>query len=375
MNTRQPTERIVGFIHFLRDEGFSIGIQDVKDILAGLDTESFTDRTCSRNIIRSLTCHCQNDWQKFDDLFLDYWLAPKEEIVTVRPGNDTQRGLSRTDLTGIGGSTQEIPEQMGGITGLKGSGAGKQRTISKADFRFLNDHKAMQEIERLAEQLAAKLKQRLRRRQVIQTYGSKIAMRQTIRRNLSYGGMPVHTFYKNRRREPLHLVILHDVSHSMAWNNPLLFRFVRGIIRTFKNSEAFAFHTRLFRVTEFYREPSLQIMKQRLEARNHLWMGGTCIAESIDKFNHCYAAKTLMSKSVLMIISDGFDTNEPDYLAHVLGKTRKYVKNIIWLNPMLGREGYDPDKKSMRAAMPFINRHASAHSLESLKETVNYLAG
>ena len=341
-------------------------------MLSSLETRSLTDKRYSKNIIRSLACHSHYEWQQFDDLFLDYWQSIVEE--SDNPGINNWRRRPRNKITGIGGSTLDNPDDMIDLTKLSGSGAGRQRTISKADFRFLNDHKATREIERLAEQLAMQLNKRIRRRHVIQSNGIKLDIRQTIRRNLSHGGLPVRAFYQNHCREPLHIVIMHDVSHSMAWNNPLLFRFARGIVRAFKTSEAFAFHTELFKVTEFYREQSLQRMKQRLEARNHLWMGGTCIAESIDKFNRHHAAKTLTSKTIFIIISDGFDTNEPDYLAHELMIIKKSTKKTIWLNPMLGRVEYDTYEESMQAAMPYIDRLAPAHSLESLKNTISYIA-
>lgn len=371
----QPAQRLVGFVHHLRDEGFSIGIQEVMDMLSSLEFGSLTDKRYSHKVMRSLACNNQLDWQRFDQLFIDYWQATAEtDDSKDMPPEPAQRGPSRAAATGIGGSSVENPNAMRDLSGLTGSGAGRQRTISKADFRFLNDSRAMREVEKLAELLAMQLNKRLRRKHHIQTHGRRVDLRHTLRRNLSHGGFPAQVYYKNRVREPLHIVILHDVSHSMAWNNPLLFRFARGLVRAFKNSEAFAFHTQLFRVTEYYREHSLHKMKQRLEARNHYWMGGTCIAESIDRFNREYASMTLKSDTVVMIISDGFDTNDPAYLAQELRLIKRAAKKIIWLDPMLGREGYDPDADSMRAAMPYIDRHASAHSLDSLKSTIDYIA-
>ncbi len=370
----QPTERLVDFVHHLRDEGFSIGIQEVMDMLSSLQVSALTERNYSQQVIRSLACNSLDDWQRFDALFLQYWLLVEEEIDTLKAGDGQFSARQRASFTGIGGSSTESPNAMQELIGLTGSGAGRQRTISKADFRFLNDPRAMREIEKMAEHLASQLNKRLTHRRKIQPHGSRIDLRQTLRRNLSHGGLPVQLFYQHRRREPLHIVILHDVSHSMAWNNPLLFRFARGIIRAFKYSEAFAFHTQLSRVTEFYREASLQKMKQRLEARNHLWMGGTCIAESINRFNREYAAEILSAKTVMIIISDGFDTDEPGFLAQELKSIKKTAKKIIWLNPMLGRDGYDEDVKSIQAALPYIDRHAPAHSLDALKSTMNYIA-
>jgi uncharacterized protein len=374
VNTPRPAEQLLGFIHHLRDEGYPVGVREARDIFSILDKGCLSDKRYSKYVIRALSCHSPDEWQRFDDLFAHYWFPPNGRGDTPASGRSGVREHPRSAVTGFGGNAGQSADELGDTTGVAGSGAGRQRTLSKADFRFLNDRRAMSEVERLAERLAHEFKLRLRRRTLYQTHGTRLAIRQTIRRNLSCGGMPVKPFFRFRPREPAHVVILQDVSHSMAWNNPLLFRFARGIARAFKKSEVFAFHTRLFRVTEFYREQSLTVMKRRLEDRNHLWLGGTCIAESIEKFNRLYAGKTLTPRTIFVIISDGFDTNEPEHLAQELSRIKKSVYKTIWMNPMLGREGYEPNRDSMAAAMPYLDRLFPAHSLDSLKQTVDYVA-
>ncbi len=375
MVATQPTRRLIGFVHFLRNTGFNIGVREILDVLASLGSDVLTDKKQTRNIIRALSCHSRLEWQQFDQLFNIYWLPKADNGGDLTDGDIGHLPpLPSNKITGFSGSSHEAPELVKDMSGDTSVGAGKQNTFSKADFRFLKNHKAMQDIEKLAEQLALKLNKRLSYQYLIKRHGSKIDIRQTIRRNLSQGGQPLKLFYRNRRKKPIHLVILHDVSHSMTWNNPLLFRFARGLIRAFKTSEAFAFHTKLFNVTKFYREPSIDKMRRQLEERNHLWVGGTCIAESIQEFNNKHASTVLNSKTVLIIISDGFDTNKPEQLAEELKRIKQTAKKIIWLNPMLGREGYNPDKGSMQQAMPFIDKLAPAHSLDSLKNVVRYIA-
>lgn len=373
MISGQTTQRLVGFVRHLRQQGFIIGFQEVLDLMSSVDDRVLADINHSRNVMRSLTCHSRQEWRRFDDLFLEYWkyAEPDPDSEPLDQGN--VRGGSSPGNTGFSGSAGEAPDLMH-VDELKGSGAGKQSTISKADFRFLKDRRAMREVEILTEQLAQLLNKRLRRRMVIRPSGRRIAIRPTLRRNLSYGGLPVHMYYHSRQREPLHLVILHDVSHSMAWNNPLLFRFVRGLVRAFKTSEVFTFHTELFRATPLYRERSLTVMQRQLEARNHLWMGGTCIAESVHQFNRVFAPKFLTSRSVVMILSDGFDTDSPEDLARELMLMKKKARKLIWLNPMIGREGYDSDQPSMRPAKPYIDFMASANNLDALRQTTRFIA-
>ncbi len=367
------TTRLIKFIHLLRDTGFNIGTRETIDVLTSLGDNSLTDKKSAHHIIRALSCHSKLEWQQFDSLFDSYWL-PNDIVESFDEETVEKPQTADNQATGFSGSSHEAPDILNDISVEAIVGAGKQTTFSKADFRFLNNHKAMLEIEKLAEQLANKLNKRLSHQYQIKTRGTKIDIRQTIRRNLSQGGDPVRIFYRSRRHRPVHFVILHDVSHSMTWNNPLLFRFARGLMRTFDSSEAFAFHTELFKVSEFYRESSIDKMRRQLEARNHLWMGGTCIADSIAEFNLKHARRTLTSKTIFLIISDGFDTNNTSQLINELKHIRSKAKKIIWLNPMLGRKGYNPDEHSMLELKPYIDQHVPAHSLDSLKQAINYIA-
>ena len=204
-------------------------------------------------------------------------------------------------LAGIGTGTDVFDTYKRDEAGV-GAGAGRQTTITKADFRFLNNRDAMRRIERLAEQLAARLPMRLGRRRKITRRTGQLALRPTLRASVRRGGLPLDPRYSMRKRELPRLVLLHDVSHSMTFNNPLLFRFTRGLVRRFGTAEAFVFHTRLFRVTPMYREVSLTRMRERLEENNWLWMGGTCIADSLAEFGEQYASSMRQTKTILIII-------------------------------------------------------------------------
>lgn len=366
-------ERLVQFVHLLREQGFSIGISETGELLNCLGHSNWIDQRWSYTMMRALACNNRDDWYRFEQLFHAFWFQSGDPASAQEIKPDTLNP-AKPGISGIAGSTGQDLGQPGGLTGLEGTGAGNQKTISRADFRFLNDHKAMQQVEELAERLASRIKQRRERRFRIRQKGEAIAFRQTLRRNLSCGGAPIRLLYKSRQSSPVPIVILHDVSHSMAWNNPLLFRFVRGIIRTFKNSEAFAFHTRLFRVTEHYRHRCLERTRLSLEQDNHLWLGGTCIAESMEHFNNLYAKRHVSSNSVVVIISDGYDTNDPEQLSEQLALLAARSRKIVWLNPMIGREGYQLDKPHMRQIKPYIDAFASANNLDSLAAALDYIA-
>lgn len=374
MNIQPPDSRLLGFLHHLRNEGFVIGIQETIDSMHMLNNSHSPDEFLTRHILRTLACRDHAEWQRYNELFSDYWFPDRSRnnksvmLTRIKP-RQRQNGVA-----GIGGSSMEHMDKLMESAEISSAGAGRQRTITRADFRFLNDARAAREAERLAERLSLLLRKKLKRRRVVTTHGKKIDIRKSLRSNLKFGGLPVKPLYTQRRREPPHIIILHDVSHSMAWNNPLLFRFARGIIRAFPASEAYAFHTRLFRVTDLYREKSLETMKLRLEAHNHLWLGGTCIADSLVNFNTHHARQVMRHDSIIMILSDGFDTNDPEQLGAVLEDIRSRARKIIWLNPMLGRKGFEPDVAFMQHTAPHIDHLAPAHSLAALEDAIHYLA-
>lgn len=364
------SERLHDFSRYLRQHGFQIGISEISDSMRALDSLSEPDRDRSEAYLRSVFCRNPDQWHQFHDLFNHYWY----QAENIEAGQEAWLGpvlkQQTNSVSGMAGtSTDHFKAMDESSTGV---GAGKQNTIGKADFRFLNDTDAMREAEHLAEQLAQQLKKKIKRNKKIVTRGRVINIRHTLRASLGTGGIPLYPRYTLRVKQPPRLLILHDVSHSMTWNNPLLFRFVRGLVNVFHDTEAFVFHTQLHHVTELFRARSLDHMRKQLESKNNLWLGGTCIADSLASFNKDYAY-LLNRQTRVILISDGFDTNEPAMLARELQKIKRRADRVIWLNPMQAREGYDRNNATARAARPHVDCIAPAHSLDSLRSILNAL--
>lgn len=362
------TQRLLGFIEYLRAEDFCLGVKESEHALEFISNLSELDQSFSKLSLRSIACRNQDEWNRFDKLFNQYWHPKQYPIVDIRLSRKQQGKIS-----GFGGSSMNALNLVNEDSGLKGSGAGKQTTITKADYRFISDQHQMRKLERLAERLAYSLRKKLSRKKVYRKHGTTLEVRRTLRRNLTNGGMPISRIYKRKELNPPNIVILHDISHSMSWNNPLLFRFARGLVRTCKSCEAYAFHTELFPVTKLYRQQSLIKMREQLESNNHLWLGGTCIAKSINQFNAHFANTVLKKDSLVLIISDGFDTDEPDMLNDVLKILSQKAKKIIWLSPMLERIGKENIAESMKRAMDSIDVLLPAHSLAALEDSVHVI--
>jgi uncharacterized protein with von Willebrand factor type A (vWA) domain len=144
----------------------------------------------------------------------------------------------------------------------------------------------------------------------------------------------------------------------------------------FPRSEAFVFHTRLYRVSHLYRETDVLELQRRLENYQHMWLGGTQIAESLQRFNSVYASRFANRQCIALIMSDGFDTDDPHDLAQQLLRLRERVRHVVWINPMLGRRdaASEVDGDVTRGLAKLVDFVAPGHSLEGLETAAEYLA-
>jgi uncharacterized protein with von Willebrand factor type A (vWA) domain len=115
-------------------------------------------------------------------------------------------------------------------------------------------------------------------------------------------------------------------------------------------------------------------MMERMAVISHGWSGGTRIGEALATFNDAYASSLMTSRTLAIIVSDGFDTGPAEHLANELTKLKRRAKRLIWLNPLLGRAAYKPYAAAMAAALPHLDVFAPAHNLESLAALEEELA-
>jgi len=251
----------------------------------------------------------------------------------------------------------------GGAIGPSASG---QSVLGKTDLRHIIDAQEIAQAEALALKLARAMRVCLSRRRKAVPRGCQLDLRRTIRRSLSYGGEPVELIKRMRPIRPARIVILLDVSGSMKAYSRFFLQFVKGVVGQWVDAEAFLFHTRLIKVSDAMRlrDPIRSIT--RLSLMTEGFGGGTRIGSSLRTFNISHAKKVLNSRSVVIILSDGFDTGEPENLVAELKRLKRKARRIVWLNPLLGWKNYRPVAQAMSAALPWIDCFHPASTLEQL---------
>jgi uncharacterized protein len=170
------------------------------------------------------------------------------------------------------------------------------------------------------------------------------------------------------------LVILLDISGSMNPYSLFLLRFAYALQKHFKRVDTFLFSTQVTEITPALRGRRLGQALQSLAQQAAGWSGGTKIGESLKDFIRFHGRRVLSRDTVFIVLSDGWETGQPEVLAEQLREIKRRVRSVIWLNPLLGLREYQPVTQGMNAALPFIDVFAPAHNLASLLSLEKHLA-
>ncbi len=376
-----PSRRIQGFIAHLRANDFTLGPAETAEASAFLARLAAPDEAATRLGLRAMLAGNRAEWDRFDELFEAYWHGLGLRTVEPTGGEAGHKRPAMWDrvlppLDG-GATLGAMPEPEKRADGEAAAGhlvASERDGLRRTDLRALADAATIAEAERIAEALARAMRYRLSRRRRAAHKGGGIDLRRTIRRNMSRGAEPLELVRRRRPDRPVHLVVLLDVSGSMKLYSRYFLLFVRGLVCRWLRADAYLFHTRLVRVTDGLREPDPLKALARLSLMTQGFGGGTHIARSLRVFNERYAKQALDSRAIVIIMSDGYDTDPPEALAGELKRLKLRARRLVWLNPLLGWKDYQPVARAMAAALPHIDHFAAAATLDDLAALEDDLA-
>jgi uncharacterized protein with von Willebrand factor type A (vWA) domain len=366
---RRLQGRLVDFVRTARCSDFRVGVAEELDAQRVAVHCGIADSEQLRWGLRSLLCSSREDWQCFDALFDAHWLPPNASSLVSSGIGGAGRETKREG--GAAGGEAGPPDHPGGGDGADAAGeaarggASDRESLERTDFGSLTDETQMRAMERLVEALARRMRRRLVRRERVERKGRRLHLRHTIRASLAHGGTPLRLAYRERRRRRPRLILVADVSRSMALYSRLYLRFARGLVTAFEGADAFACHTRLVPITDALRRPDQTRVAESLAVLSRGWAGGTRLGASLAAFSRDYG-RLLNRQTVVILVSDGLDTGEPAELGRAVAAIRSRCRRLVWLNPLLGRPGYEPRTGGMLAALPHIDLFAPAHDLQSL---------
>jgi uncharacterized protein len=205
-------------------------------------------------------------------------------------------------------------------------------------------------------------------------HGSSIDLRRTLRGSLRTGGDPIRPARRRRRVVRRRLVLLCDISGSMEPYARAYLQFLTCAAGARAETEAFAFATRLTRLTRALHSRNPERAIQRAAATAPDWSSGTRIGDALKSFNDRHGRRGMARGAVVVILSDGWERGDPALVAREMERLSRLAHRIIWVNPRVAAAGFSPRAGGMVAALPFCDALVSGHTLAALEEVVEAIA-
>ncbi|MBM3677811.1 MAG: VWA domain-containing protein [Actinobacteria bacterium] len=369
MATGDPIVRhVVTFGRVLREVGLEVGPGRVIDGLRALDAVDLTRQEDVYFALRQTLVSRQDELDLFDRAFLAWFLRapviPPQRLV--KPVPQLQRLADTLADKGSG-------EEVGGDDPLE-LGASGQELLREKDFGEMSADE-FRRVRRLMLEIARRRPQRSSRRRTADPRGELLDMRRMIRKSLRTGGDAVDRAFRTRKRVPRKLVVLCDVSGSMDSYARALLLFLHAVVGSGSGVEAFAFGTRLSRLTPDLGTRDPEAALEKCTAAVVDWGSGTRIGASLKEFNDTWGKRALSRGAVVVVVSDGWEREDPALVGREMAKIGRAAYAVVWVNPLKGNPEYQPLAGGMRAALPHVDRFLAGHNLRSLEELAAVLAG
>jgi len=374
--TKHQTElsgNIVLLCRFLRKKSFNLTATEEADSLKAISYLPIHSEDYFKDALRSVLTKSKFQQTKFNEYYHEFKDQLKkasnskikelpEEKEKEKPKNKAEQFEALKDWLNLNPSEEE--KEIAAFSDIE--------VLTKKNFLDLSEDELrlmISVLQKLARKMAhqkSRLRKKSKRRQ-------QLDLKQTIRQNMRKGGEIQQLVFSERKDRKLKLVLLCDVSRSMD----LYSRFFIHLIYAFQNAydkiETLVFSTALHRVSEILDNNDFLKAFKTISERVPQWSGGTTIGSCLQDFTQNYGHGMLDKKTIVLILSDGWDTGKPEVMKEAMKTIYKKSKKVIWLNPLAGNPDFSPESIGMQTALPYIDVLASAHNLESLKHVLQQL--
>ena len=204
--------------------------------------------------------------------------------------------------------------------------------------------------------------------------GARADMHATLRAALRFGGDVIPMRWRSRRRRTPPLVVLCDISGSMERYARMLLHFLHAITNDRDRVHTFLFGTRLTNVTRYLRYRDIDIALDKIAEAVVDWSGGTRIGQCLYEFNRDWSRRVLTQGALVLLITDGLDREGGDGLPRQIDRLHRSSRRLIWLNPLLRYEQFQPKSQGIRAILPHVDEFRPVHNLESLMQLTHVLS-
>jgi uncharacterized protein len=355
----------------LRARGARVGVGELLTAVRSVAAVDAASREDVRLALRAVLCSRRSDLERFDAAFLEVfgagWAPPPEDLPLSELGAIERAALPRAAF----GDPQSAREPSPGADAVPAAWSDVELLLHKDFARYTEAETA------LAHELMARLARRhpmrvSRRTRPSRRRGHSPDLRATVQASLRTAGEPVQRRWRSTTERPRQLVLVCDVSGSMAPYSRMLLQYMQASVAARRRVEAFAFGTRLTRITHELTGRDPDRAMERATAAVADMAGGTRIGDALSTLNRDHGRR-LGRGAVVVILSDGWDRGDPAQLDAEMARLRRAAFKLVWLNPLAAHPDYEPLTRGMQAAVPHTDRLLAGNSIASLEELAEIL--
>ena len=380
MTEQTLLQQITDFCRLLRQMGVNVTTTNQLSWCESVQLIDIGEREAFYHTARTNLIAGEAERETFDAAFDLFWRYPRPEFQAVDTEEQIPEPTSLQDLSDAA-DEQDIVEQWLDTEETEDSEEGQEDDstaysaedlLSRKDFSEFTTED-MEEAREIVAKLAAVLATKLSRRKVVGKKGKTIDFRRSWRQSLVHGGEPLELIRKQQKIKKTKILLLCDVSGSMDCYAKFLIQFIYGMQQELREVDVAVFSTHLTNITGLLRRKGLAVGLNEVANVVPDWSGGTKIGESLLEFYRQFAPSFSAYRSVVILISDGWDRGDVDVLRRSMEMIHRHAYRLIWLNPLLGSDGYQPICRGIRTALPYVDYFLPAHNLESLAQLTRIL--
>ena len=379
MTEQTLLQQITDFCRLLRQMGVNVTTTNQLSWCESVQLIDIGEREAFYHTARTNLIAGEADRETFDTAFNLFWRYPRPEFQAVDTEREVPEPSSLQELSDASDEQDTLDQWLDTETEDDEEGQeddpvaySAEDLLTRKDFSEFT-REDMEEAREIVAKLAAVLATKLSRRKIVGKKGKIIDFRRSWRQSLVHGGEPLELIRKQRKIKKTKILLLCDVSGSMDCYAKFLIQFIYGMQQELREVDVAVFSTHLTDITGLLRRKGLAEGLNEVSNVVPDWSGGTKIGESLLEFYRQFAPSFSAYRSVVILISDGWDRGDVDVLRRSMEMLHRHAHRLIWLNPLLGSDGYQPICRGIRTALPYVDYFLPAHNLESLAQLTKIL--
>ncbi len=377
------TANLMHFARALRAAGLPIGPGRVIDAVHAVRAAGITNRSDFYWTLHAIFVNRRDQRELFDEAFRLFWRDPQllERMMQMMlpsievPGEEKKQVNRRIAEALAGGDpARNRPPEIREEETIDATLTWSDREVLRSmDFEQMSSDD-MAQAKKMMATLRLPFAPVPTRRFRPDPAGHRADLRATLRASLRNGGDVIALKFRTRRHRPPPIVVLCDISGSMERYSRMFLHFLHALANDRDRVFTFLFGTRLTNVTRYLRYRDVDESLAKVAGAVEDWSGGTRIGHTLAEFNRLWSRRVLGQNAVVLLITDGLDRDAGSGLALEMERLHKSCHRLVWLNPLLRYEGFEPRSLGMRAILPHVDEFRAAHNLDSLSDLAAALA-